>query len=300
MKLWIIYGLLGGLLGLPGAQNLLDLAKWAWRKFFGSANIELELRRYMKEIGLDSNWILHGALHDIGGFDLSGKFGLGRILPGTDLLNRNFQDPFTGLGQASLQMAGPAGGIAADGLRMLGKFGQGDIRGGFKEFPGVSGSVSKAYDAYVNQENTPTYGVTTPTGERMTWDDKRKEFRDLTTKELFGRAIGFQPKIISDNRQLHYMAKGEEIYWNTRRGDLLDKYYRARRTGDTELLENVQKDIDKMNGEVPHGSLRITGRDKVQSWKGRRDRSRKVELQGLIGRRGRALGADVRDIYREE
>lgn len=300
MKLWIIYGLLGGLLGLPGAQNLLDLAKWAWRKFFGSANIELELRRYMKEIGLDSNWILHGALHDIGGFDLSGKFGLGRILPGTDLLNRNFQDPFTGLGQASLQMAGPAGGIAADGLRMLGKFGQGDIRGGFKEFPGVSGSVSKAYDAYVNQENTPTYGVTTPTGERMTWDDKRKEFRDLTTKELFGMAIGFQPKIISDNRQLHYMAKGEEIYWNTRRGDLLDKYYRARRTGDTELLENVQKDIDKMNGEVPHGSLRITGRDKVQSWKGRRDRSRKVELQGLIGRRGRALGADVRDIYREE
>lgn len=300
MKLWIIYGLLGGLLGLPGAQNLLDLVKWAWRKFFGSANVEVELRRYMKDIGVDADWILHGALHDIGGFDVSGKFGLGRILPGTDLLNRNFQDPFTGLGQATLQMAGPAGGIAADGLRMLGKFSQGDWKGGFKEFPGVIGSVSKAEDAYVNQENTPTYGVTTNTGERMTWDEKRKEFRDLTTKELFGMAIGIQPTIISQNRQAHYAAKGEEIYWNTRRGDLLDKLYRAKRTGDTELQKEVDKDIERMNAEAPHPSLRITGKDKVQSWKGRRNRAHKEEVMGLIGRRGRALGADIRDIYREE
>ena len=300
MKLWIIYLLLGGLLGLPAAQNLLDIAKWAWRKFFGTANLELELRRFFKDLGVDSNWILHGAMHDIGGFDLSGKFGLGRALPGTDLLNRDFMDPFTGVGQATLQSAGPAGGIAADGVRMLGKFSQGDIRGGFKEFPGFIGSVSRAYDAYLLQENAPTYGVTTNAGERLTWDEKRGEFRDLTKKELFGMALGANPAILSKNRAEHYMLKGEQIYWHTRHADLLDKRNRAVRTGDNKMLENVDKEIDRYNDQVPTGHLRITGKDKALSLRGRRKAAATAERQGLAGPAGRALAGDVRSAFRDE
>jgi len=300
VKLWLIYGLLGGLLGLPGAQNLLDLVKWAWRKFFGTANAELELRRFFKDLGLDQNIMLHGVLHDFMGFDMSGKFGLGRVLPGTDLLNRNFQDPFTGVGQATLQSAGPAGGIAADGIRMLGKFGQGDIRGGFKEFPGVIGSVSKAYDAYLSQENASTYGVTTPSGERLTWDQQRGMFRDLTGKELVGMALGFTPTILSENRTEHYLEKGEEIYWRTRHSDLLDKRFRAVRTGDASMLENVTKEISKYNEQVPTHQLRITGKDQAVSLRGRRKAAMLAERQGLAGPTGRALARDVRGVTRSE
>lgn len=300
VKLWLIYGLLGGLLGLPGAQNLLDLVKWAWRKFFGTANAELELRRFFKDLGLDQNIMLHGILHDFMGFDMSGKFGLGRVLPGTDLLNRDFQDPFTGVGQATLQSAGPAGGIAADGIRMLGKFGQGDIRGGFKEFPGVIGAVSKAYDAYLSQENASTYGVTTPSGERLTWDQQRGMFRDLTGKELVGMALGFTPKILSENRTEHYLEKGEEIYWRTRHSDLLDKRFRAVRTGDASMLENVTKEISKYNEQVPTQQLRITGKDQAVSLRGRRKAAMLAERQGLAGPTGRALARDVRGVTRSE
>lgn len=300
MKLWVIYMMLGGLMGLPGAQNLLDIAKWAWRKFFGDANIELELRRFIQDMGKDADAILHGALHDFMGFDLSGKFGLGRVLPGTDLLNRNFQDPFTGLGQATVQMAGPAGGTAADGLRMLGKFSQGDIIGGVKEFPGVIGSMAKAWDAYLLQENTPTAGVTLKDGTRLTWDEKRGEFRDLTTKELLGMALGANPAILSKNRAEHFAMKGEQIYWENRRGDLTDKYWRALRTGDMEMLEKVQGQIEKYNEVAPDFSLSIRQKDLNSQIRGRRKAARDAEIHGLSGKHGKAIARDMQGLYRAE
>jgi hypothetical protein len=300
MKLWVIYMMLGGLMGLPGAQNLLDIAKWFWRKVFGDANIEVELRRFIQDMGKDADAILHGALHDFMGFDLSGKFGLGRVLPGTDLLNRNFQDPFTGLGQATVQMAGPAGGVAADGLRMLGKFQQGDISGGVKEFPGVIGSMAKAWDAYLLQENTPTAGVTLKDGTRLTWDEKRGEFRDLTTKELLGMALGANPTILSKNRAEHFAMQGEKIYWETRRGDLTDKYWRALRTGDTEMLEKVEGQIEKYNEVAPDVSLMIRRKDLNTQVRGRRKAARDAELHGLAGKHGKAIARDMQGLYRAE
>ncbi len=300
MKLWVIYMMLGGLMGLPGAQNLLDIAKWAWRKFFGDANIEVELRRFIQDMGKDADAILHGALHDFMGFDLSGKFGLGRVLPGTDLLNRNFQDPFTGLGQATVQMAGPAGGTAADGLRMMGKFSQGDIIGGVKEFPGVIGSMAKAWDAYLLQENTPTAGVTLKDGTRLTWDEKRGEFRDLTTKELLGMALGANPAILSKNRNAHFEMKGEQIYWENRRGDLTDKYWRALRTGDMEMLEKVQGQIEKYNEVAPDVSLSIRQKDLNSQIRGRRKAARDAEIHGLSGKHGKAIARDMQGLYRAE
>ena len=297
-KMWLIYGLLGGLMGLPGADNLLQFVKWAWRKFFGTANMELELRKFLLSMNLDANTVMHGMLHSLGGFDSSGKFGLGRVIPGVDLLNREYQDPFTGVGQATLSSAGPAGGLVADALRMMGKFGQGQVAEGFKEFPGAIGSITKGIDAYLQQQARPTYGVTLSTGERLTYDKERGEFRDLTGRELIGMSLGFNPTILSDNRREHFTLKGEEAYWRNRRSDLMDKWARARRIGDTEMETKYLDEISNYNDSVPFPSMKITGRARVISLRERTKHARQAEAFGTSQKSTRPLAEDVRSAFR--
>lgn len=297
-KMWLIYALLGGLLGLPGADNLLQFVKWAWRKFFGTANVELELRKFLRSMDLNADTVMHGALHSFGGFDSSGKFGLGRVIPGVNLLNREYQDPFTGVGQATLASAGPAGGLVADALRMMGKFGQGQIVEGFKEFPGAFGSITKAVDAYLVQQARPTYGVTLSTGERLTYDKERGEFRDLTGGELVGMALGFNPQILSENRAEHFMLKGEEAYWRNRRSDLMDKRARARRIGDQEMETEYLDEISRYNDSVPFAQMRITGKDLVVSLRERTRHARQAEAFGTSQKATRHLAEDVRSAFR--
>lgn len=294
MRMWLIYGLLGGLLGLPGASDMLELVKWAWRKFFGTANVETELRKFLQEMDLNPQSMLHGILHDAGGFDFSGKFGLGRVIPGVDLLNREFLDPMAGVGQASLASAGPAGGLVTDAIRMLGHFSQGRPMEGFKQFPGFIGAISKATDAYLAQQANPTHGVTLSTGERLTWDAKRGEFRDLTGGELVGMALGGNPTILSQNRDIHFTLKGEEMYWKVRRADLMDQWARSRRIHDREMEEVYLEKIRVYNESVPFRQMAITGKDRMTSLKARQGAMRKAELFGTVSKDTRPLARDVR------
>ena len=294
MRMWLIYGLLGGLLGLPGASDMLELVKWAWRKFFGTANVETELRKFLQALDLNPQSMLHGILHNAGGFDSSGKFGLGRVIPGVDLLNREFLDPMAGVGQATLASAGPAGGLITDAIRMLGHFSQGRPMEGFKQFPGVIGAVSKATDAYLAQQANPTHGVVLSTGERLTWDAQRQEFRDLTGGELVGMALGLNPTILSQNRDIHFTLKGEEMYWKVRRADLMDQWARSRRIHDREMEEVYLEKIRVYNESVPFRQMAITGKDRMTSLKARQGAMRKAELFGTVSKDTRPLARDVR------
>lgn len=297
MRMWLIYGLLGGLLGLPGASDMLELVKWAWRKFFGTENVETELRKFLQDMDLNPQTMLHGILHDAGGFDSSGKFGLGRVVPGVDLLNREFLDPMAGVGQGTLATTGPAGGLITDAIRMLGHFGQGQVMEGFKQFPGVIGSVSKATDAYLAQQANPTHGVVLSTGERLTWDAKRQEFRDLTGGELVGMALGLNPSILSQNRDIHFTLKGEEMYWKVRRADLMDQWARARRIHDREMEDVYLEKIRVYNESVPFRGLAITGKDRMTSLKARQGAMRKAEIFGTTSKQARGLARDIRGSF---
>jgi len=297
MRMWLIYGLLGGLLGLPGASDMLELVKWAWRKFFGTENVETELRKLLQDMDLNPQTMLHGLLHDAGGFDSSGKFGLGRVVPGVDLLNREFLDPMAGVGQGTLATMGPAGGLITDAIRMLGHFGQGQVAEGFKQFPGVIGSVSKATDAYLAQQANPTHGVVLSTGERLTWDAERQEFRDLTGGELVGMALGLNPSILSQNRDIHFTLKGEEMYWKVRRSDLMDQWARSRRIHDREMEDVYLEKIRAYNESVPFRSLVITGKDRMTSLKARQGAMRKAEVFGTTSKQARGLARDIRGSF---
>lgn len=295
-KLWLLYLMLGGIGGLPFAENVLDLAQFVWRKLFGNPeNLELELKKLVGEVTGDANLAMHGLMFRAGGFDLSGSFGLGRLLPGTDLLNKDWKKPEDLLGSSMLKFAGPAGGFYSALAKAMMEFAGGEFAEGFKQMPGEAGALAKAFDAMLAQERAPTYGVTTKQGLRLTWDEKTGEFRDLTTGELLGMALGAQTTLVSENREIHYTVQGEIIYWQTRRGDLLDKYWKAVRTGDEEMRGEVLAGIAEFNKVIPDRKLHISGKDRADTVASRKKALRLGEKYGTPYKSTRGIAEDVRE-----
>lgn len=132
---------------------------------------------------------------------------------------------------------------------------------------------------------------------RLTWDESRGEFRDLTTGELVGMALGAQLSMVSENREKHYAVQGEVLYWQTRRGDLVDKYWKAVKAGDEELREDMREEIMKFNQKIPDRKLAITGKDLAASIKARRKANQAMERYSVNGKKYRGLAGTVGDAY---
>ena len=295
-KLWLLYLMLGGIGGLPFAENVLDLATFVWRKLFGrTENVELELKKLVGDVTGDANLAMHGLMFRAGGFDLSGSFGLGRLLPGTDVLNKDWKKPEDLLGGTALKFAGPAGGFYSAVAKAMLEFSDGEWKEGFKQLPGEAGALAKAYDAMLAQERAPTYGVTTKQGTRLTYDEATGKFRDLTTGELLGMALGAQTTLVSENRELHYTTQGEIIYWQTRRGDLLDKYWKAVRNGDEEMRGEVLSGIADFNQHLPDRKLHISGKDRADTVASRKKAMRLAEKYGTPYKSTRGIAGGVRE-----
>lgn len=298
-KIWLVYLMLGGLMGVPFARNVMDVVQWLWRKL-GLGNAEVELRKFLEHMGMDANFAMHGLLHDLGGFDLSGSFGLGRMIPGTDLLTK--EKPMTALetmGSLLTAASGPAGSFYKSVLEAVGHLKGGEVVEAGKSMPGALGAVSKALDAKLRQDLKPTYGVTTKDGRRMTWDAETEEFRDITTKELAGMALGFNPTILAENREQNFAVMSEVFYWQTRRSDMMDRYWQAVRSGDQELRLEVLASKDKYNAQVPQAKLRITGKDLADSVRTHRKQVRAGENYGASQKKYRGVAQDVQGAYME-
>jgi len=299
MKLWLMYLALGGIGGLPFAENAMDFVQFVWRRMFGNPeNIEIELRRFITELGMDSNVVMSGMMHDAGGFNLSGSFGLGRLIPGTDLLNKQWESPGQALGDAGIKFAGPAGGFYQGVAKAVAEFGKGNLGEGLKNVPGMVGSISKGMDAWLDQEDRPTYGVTTKAGERLVFDRKTGEYRDLSAKEIAGMLMGAQPTVLSETKEARYLVSSEQMYWQTRRRDLVDKYFRAVSTGDDQLRTDVRTAIDGFNDQAPYPGLRITGKQLAESVKARRRAAHAMEVFGSGQKTYRGIAEDVREVTR--
>lgn len=300
MKLWLIYLMLGGLMGVPFAQNLMDILQFIWRKLFGNTeNLTDELMDFVRGLGLDQNMAMHGLFHNVGGFDLSGSFGMGRMLPGVDMLNRTYNSVDEALGKGVTTFAGPAGGFYSDLSKALVAFGGGKWNEGFKEFPGAMGAVAKATDALVKQNLKPDEGMgaTLKDGTRMTRDPVTGEFRDLTLKEIAGMALGATPMMVSQNRERAFAEQGEYLYWLSRRQELKKNYLEATLEGDEKGRESAREAIDRFNDNLPSNTLRINGKELADGLRARRKGMQQKELHGTGAKRFRGVVGDISENY---
>lgn len=298
LKIILLTLLLAGYEGLPGAENILDLVDAIWKKWFGKpARQEVreglrDLVRSTLDIETDPSALAHGLGHDVAGFNVSRSLGLGRIVPGTDVVGKSTSGDFKNdVGALALNILGPTGGLI-EWLLKTG-FGKGGFEEGMKRAPGAIGNVWNAY-TWAHE------GVRSPSGALITRDLKTGELRDLTTVEIYGKALGFNPTIIAQNREILFSQHDARMYWLGRRDRLLDDIWKATVQQDREAMADVMKNIEEFNNEIPEdyrGSLRLTLKQIADSRKARM-RNMRLEERGLPPqKRFRELYRDVRDSF---
>lgn len=290
MKLWAILMLLAGYEGLPGAENLIDIINTLWRKIGGSKSIRQELREFIQSVDGDPVFWSRGLGHNLGGFDVSRSIGFGRLLPGTDVISHPRDNVAETVGSLALDMAGPAGGFIKFGLEA--SFGKKPPAEAFERLPGGLGNLYVAY-------RWDKYGVRAPSAGLVTHDLETGKLRDLTTAEIIGKALGFNPTVVSQNREIAFDQYDRKIYWNTRRDILLDASWRAHWQKDSEAQADVKKAISKFNASIPaEGKLfRITGADIARSRQTRERIKRFDELQSTPQKKMRPIYRDVKESY---
>ena len=290
MKLWLVTMLLAGYEGLPGIENILDLLEIAWRKFGGQKPFRQELRELVQSVNGDPAFWSRGLGHNIAGFDVSRSIGFGRFVPGTDVLAHPRDNIAETVGTLVLDMAGATGGFIKFGLEAL--FGKKSKAEAFEKLPGGLGNIYTAY-------RWSQYGVRAPSGALITHDLETGKLRELTADEILGKALGFNPTIVSQNREVRFAQYDRKIYWQTRRQGLLEDVWTAHWQKDREAQADAKKAITEFNSAVPvqYKDLRVTGADIARSVKARERVRRFDEKQVAPQRRYKSLYRDVKGSF---
>jgi hypothetical protein len=292
IKIWLATLLLAGYEGLPGAENLLDFIEIAWRKLGGRKPVRQELRELVQAVDGDPQLWARGLGHNVAGFDVSRSLGLGRVFPGTDVLAHPRDNVSETVGTLALDLTGPTGAFVKFGLDAL--FSNKPPAETFQRLPGGLGNIWSAYQ-------WSQKGVRSPSGALVTHDLETGKLRDLTASEIAGKALGFNPTVVSQNREVMFAQYDRKIYWQTRRDILLDDYWRAHWQKDRESQADVRKSVSDFNASVPaeYRDLRVTGADIARSTQARDRIKRFEEQQSSPQRRYRSLYKDVKDSFNE-
>lgn len=159
----------------------------------------------------------------------------------------------------------------------------------------LPGGLGNIWSAYKWSED----GVRSPTGALVTHDLTTGKLRDLTTDEILLKALGFNPTIVSQNREMMFAQHDRKIYWQTRRDMLLDDYWRAHMQKDREAIADVKQAVSKYNEAIPgeYKSLRVTPADIAKSMQVRTRNKRIEEQQSTPQRRYQSLYKDIKKSY---
>lgn len=295
-RLWLLFLIVAGYEGLPGMENILDIIEVIWRKI-GKKPFRHELREMIQAMDEDPVLWSRGLGHDVAGFDISRSIGVGRIVPGTDVLGRSKDESAQELaGNLAFNLMGPTGNLIKFGLSVVGD----DKAWGEKmqKLPGGLGNIWNAYYWSENGVRGPNDGLITaevgPNGER--------KLRDLTAVEIAGKALGFNPTIVSENREIMWNQYDLKMYFQGKRQGLKEQYWDATRQKDPEALADVKKAISEFNASLPaepqYKAMRILSGELARSVQTHRRMLRAEEKGQPSDKRSRGVYEDVRESYR--
>jgi len=282
----LMFGLLGGMMGLPGAEDLKGLMKaLAWWLFGKDFDIEDEARRFAVEVlgmkspeylvrGLGSRGYGISALLDmIGEFpypvlDRSRAVSMGNVLPvdfGELLGPQASRDPMGGFAKGVAKGLGVPGGYALNVYKAIenSRMDPMEFKRWERVVPRWLASISQA--TRVMREG----GERSSTGALMVRFDARDPEH---MAEMLAMAMGYRPARSAEKWNQVIAEREAVVYWDLRRQMLLNQFWIARRGGDKEEIERVRGAIRGFNKEVfgtPARGKVITGQTIERSMQGR-------------------------------
>lgn len=321
IRSFLVMGFLGGMMGLPGAEDLKGILKGIGNKLFGRHfNLELEARKFVLEVlektSLEDNRhsiadvLIHGV--SSGGYGIpaimqqfgvpfpktnrSAAIGLGGILPiDPNLLFGPQGDEDRALLQNVQRAGGAAFGTAFGMARALsgivdGTFPGNDFKSWEKLMPRSLRAISKAYRGFSEGEERSNTGATV-----VKFDINDPE----QMMELIAQAGGYQST--REAREWDRILAISEVraFWNSERGGLLRQYDRARRGGDKGTVKRVLGAIKNYNSLLPKDVLlkRITSETLSRSFKARERARQAFENRTTVQRSDRGIARGFRELF---
>jgi hypothetical protein len=294
VRIWALLFYLAGYEGLPFAEMMIDVAEWIWKRF-GKRPVRQELREILQSIhGAPHDWS-RGLMHNVWGFDLARSIGFGRPFPGTEVLAKSQEHNVEeNVGTLALDMAGVTGHMLKFGLELTGAMGNKTPTEAMRKAPGVAGALWNSYE-------WSKYGVLGPDGGRISWDPETKQPRDLTLKEIIGRAAGALPTAVSEPREMRFAQYDRVVFWTTTQNRLKRNVWRAEVQNDPEMGQEARAAIAEFNEKIADDpelrKLRISGGDLARYLQTQRKQQRREEQNRPTNKRFRGLYEDIRRSY---
>ena len=303
--------LMGGLMGLPGAEDLASVAKFLARKIFGvNFDLEEEVRKLVVEVAGENSkpdLLLHGvakygfglgaAAQSVGvpipTVDMSNAIGMGRIIPGLSELGSNRGNFEERVGQSAAAAGGAAAGIMFNILKFLS-----DDQLPVLDPKRFERVLPRAFRDLARGARWIDEGQErTRSGARLIGFDTSEP---LQVSEALARAAGFNPTVVSQRWSRIIAQREVELFWTNRRSLLMRQFFHASVVGDKESRQDAIDAIKAFNKTLPYKSLRITKETLQRSFKNRM-RNKKLQEQGIARQKAvRPIYEDVQQLHVED
>jgi hypothetical protein len=272
LRYWLSMLVLAGVMGLPGSDDIADLADFAatyLNRLLGLKNpkvqIRVELREKLEELGANPDLILHGLSQDSFGLghvgelagipiphlDLSRSVGMSDVIPATEIPGMMLQnEPNDILVAAATEMAGASGSLVEQYYKSALSNDPDSWKRAEKLLPLVAArNLSKATRMALRGAET------TQNGNVIAEFDP---YSARTAMELFAQGLGFQPSSLTLGWERQIAAQENIQYYKVQQEILLKQMNFARWQQDREAVADMLEAVRKYNQQVPMPEMSIT------------------------------------------
>lgn len=263
----LVFGMLGGIMGLPGADDLQSIIKGiGWRLFGKDWDPEQEARNLIINVtngSINPDLLLHGSsrygfgMHAIMGLmgvpfptlDLSRSIGLGRLLPvdvNTLIGQGATKDPKGAAMDAVTQLGGYAFQTNANFYNALldSQLSWDDAQRWTKAMPRALSGLSRTYQAL----RGPDPAIRTRTGAAVIRFDTSDTPQMM---EALSMSAGFQPLRLTQKWDVIMAQRDQEQFWDLKRQALLRQATQAKSNDDEDNFQRVMAAIRDYNDNLP-------------------------------------------------
>lgn len=313
IQFFLMMFLLAGMMGLPGAEDINALVRFASRKLLGK---DFDIERATREFVIDlagegsvaPDLILHGisrvgfgipAAADLLGIpmpqvDMSASLSMGRLIPGLEELgppSRRFDAIFS---KVSTDVAGATLGIGINVLKYLADndLPWNDSKSYERALPRSLKNLARAHRFLSEGEDRTRQG-----GTFVEFDASDPQ----QLAEIVAQAAGFTPTKLSRKWDYTSMKLEAIAFWEIRRGMLIRQFDQAIMSRDKRVLSSMLDEIRTYNNELPdevRGFL-IKSSELRKSQRQRALRRRKAELDIPRTRRAIPLVTSINRLFPE-
>jgi hypothetical protein len=237
--------MLGGAGGLPFAEDVDDLIDGIMQRMgYNFSSKQAKHDFFAGVLGEEMADFMVRGVSGVAGMpvDVSGRFGMGNLIPGTGLFVKKADSK-----QDFMELAGPAGDLVRRGIDSAEKLAMGDVfgaRGALATAAPLAGqNVAKALE----MANTGMY-----------LDKKGRKVLDVDGYDAMAKAIGLQPNDIAKVQDAAFEQQRMVAVNRLREAEIADKWARGVFMSEPDVVAEARADVAQWNEDNPDSPIRVT------------------------------------------